>query len=89
MAKRPPSNCTMGRRSGGSTGRARKTIHSGLLPDLRSDSTTRSRFMARLRRWPELEATSACSRSLSPFRSTRFSSSKTASAPMPMRTTPG
>src|SRR5438067_1073920 len=31
------------------------TIHSGRLPDLRKASTTRSRFVAFLRRWPELE----------------------------------
>ena len=33
VAKRPPSNGTNGRRSGGRTGRASRTIHSGLLPE--------------------------------------------------------
>ena len=52
MAKRPPSSCTIGRRSGGSTGSTVRTIHCGLLPDLRSASTTRRRLVAFLRCWP-------------------------------------
>ena len=33
VAKRPPSNGTNGRKSGGSTGNTSITIHSGLMPD--------------------------------------------------------
>ena len=50
MAKRPPSSCTIGRRSGGMTGSTFRIIHSGRLPDLRKASTTRRRLAAFLRR---------------------------------------
>ena len=33
VAKRPPSNGTSGRKSGGNTGKTDNTIHSGLMPD--------------------------------------------------------
>src|SRR6266540_3703597 len=44
VAKRPPSSGTSGRSSGGMTGITSRIIHSGLLPDLRNESTTLSRF---------------------------------------------
>ena len=40
VAKRPPSRANIGRRSGGMTGRASKTIHSGLLLELLKASIT-------------------------------------------------
>jgi len=46
VANRPPSNCTMGRKSGGITGRMVRIIHSGRLPDLRNASTTFKRLVA-------------------------------------------
>ena len=42
VAKRPPSSCTIGRRSGGITGTASRIIHSGLFPEFLKDSTTSS-----------------------------------------------
>jgi len=53
VANRPPSSWTMGRRSGGSTGRTVTIIHSGLLPLFRNASTTRSCLLAFLRLWPD------------------------------------
>ena len=44
MAKRPPSSGTSGRSSGGITGTTSRIIHSGLLLDLRNESTTLSRL---------------------------------------------
>ena len=44
VAKRPPSSGTSGRSSGGITGITSRIIHSGLLPLLRNDSTTRRRL---------------------------------------------
>ncbi len=52
VAKRPPSSCTIGRRSGGMTGTASRTMPCGLLPVLRNASTTLSRLSARTLRWP-------------------------------------
>ena len=83
VAKRPPSSCTIGRKSGGRTGSIVITIHSGRLPDLRKASTTRSRFVAFFLRCPELDRVSPRS---SVARSSRLivrSRSRTASAPMP------
>ena len=48
VAKRPPSSGTSGRRSGGSTGSTVSTIHSGLLPDSRNDSSSFRRLDRRL-----------------------------------------
>ena len=52
VANRPPSSCTMGRRSGGMTGTASSTMPSGLLVVLRNAETTLSRFRARVFRCP-------------------------------------
>ncbi len=48
VAKRPPSNGTSGRKSGGSTGNTVRIIHSGLLPDSSKFSTSFKRFEKRL-----------------------------------------
>ena len=45
MANRPPSSCTIGLKSGGITGIASRTIHSGLFPDFSNDSITRKRLI--------------------------------------------
>src|SRR6185437_15673449 len=44
VAKRPPSSCTIGRRSGGMTGTQSSTMPMGLLRVLRNADTTFSRF---------------------------------------------
>src|SRR5699024_12182738 len=49
VAKRPPSSCTIGRISGGMTGNASSTIHSGLFPEFLNASTTSKRRIARVR----------------------------------------
>ena len=58
MAKRPPSSCTVGLRSGGSTGRTVKIIHSGLLPLRRKASITCNRLLALRRLCPDGECPS-------------------------------
>src|SRR5581483_11967989 len=55
VAKRPPSSWTIGRRSGGKTGRTVRIIHSGEVADLRNASTTFRRLVAFLRRCPTVE----------------------------------
>ena len=40
VANLPPSNCTIGLKSGGITGIASRIIHSGLFPDFLNASTT-------------------------------------------------
>ena len=44
VAKRPPSNGTNGRSSGGNTGNTSRIIHSGLMPDFWNASSTFKRF---------------------------------------------
>ena len=83
VANRPPSSCTIGRSSGGRTGRVVRTIQSGLFPLLRKDSMTRRRLIAFLRRCPEVDCISSCSPSRTASRSTPFSTFSTASAPIP------
>ena len=83
VAKRPPSSWTIGRRSGGMTGRTDRIIQSGRVPQRRNASMRRSRLMAFLRRWPELVRTSTWSERASSSRSIRLMISRTASAPMP------
>ena len=88
VAKRPPSSCTIGRRSGGMTGRVVRIIHSGRVPDLRNASTTRRRLIAFLRRWPEVCRISTCSRWARSSRSSCSMIFLTASAPMPASNMP-
>ena len=45
VAKRPPSNGTKGRKSGGNTGNTSSTIHSGLMPDFLKASSTFRRLV--------------------------------------------
>ena len=85
VAKRPPSSCTMGRRSGGITGTASRIIHSGLLPDSRKASTTSRRLMIRARFCPLASFRPAFSSTDSFSRSMACSSSLMDSAPMPTR----
>ena len=83
VAKRPPSSWTIGRRSGGMTGRTDRIIHSGRVPERRKASIRRRRLIAFLRRWPELVRTSTWSWRPRVSRSIRLMMSRTASAPMP------
>ncbi|OQA46333.1 MAG: hypothetical protein BWY52_00804 [Chloroflexi bacterium ADurb.Bin325] len=88
VAKRPPSNCTIGRSSGGSTGSRVRIIHSGRLPLLRNDSATRSRLAAFfLRCFDAVVAISLRSSLTIVSRSIFATSSRIASAPMPARKT--
>ena len=85
MAKRPPSSCTIGRSSGGITGTASRTIHSGLFSDLMNAFTTLSRLIARACFWP-FDVRIVSRRLLaSATRSRSRSRSRIASAPMPPR----
>ena len=88
VAKRPPSSCTIGRRSGGMTGRVDRIIHSGRAPDLRKASIRRRRLIAFLRRWPEVCRISTCSRWASSSRSSCSMIFLIASAPMPASNMP-
>ncbi len=83
VAKRPPSSCTIGRRSGGMTGRVDRIIHSGRAPDLRKASIRRRRLIAFLRRWPEVWRISTCSCWARSSRSSCSMIFLIASAPMP------
>ena len=85
VAKRPPSSCTMGRRSGGITGMASMIIHSGLFPEPRKASTTSSLLIIRARFWPLASRRPAFSSADSFSRSMACSSSLMDSAPMPTR----
>ena len=46
VAKRPPSNCTIGLKSGGNTGIISKTIHEGSEPEAINCPITRKRFIS-------------------------------------------
>ena len=83
MAKRPPSSCTIGRSSGGITGTASRTIHSGLFSDLMKALTTFSRLIARACFWPLDVWIVSRSEAASAFRSSPLSSSRIDSAPIP------
>src|SRR5215211_7367097 len=85
VAKRPPSSCTIGRRSGGRTGMASMTIHSGPLPLTRKASTTLRRLMAFWRFCPLEEAIVSLRTWASSSRFTWLMRSLIASAPMPPR----
>ncbi len=83
VAKRPPSSGTSGRSSGGSTGNTVITIHSGLLPDSRKDSTSFARLDSLFSLVSDfVELISSRSLTASTCRSMPLSNSKTASAPM-------
>ena len=82
VAKRPPSNCTIGRISGGMTGKTSIIIHSGRLPDCLNASATSKRLRIRVFFCPVASASSSRSCALSA--STSISSSRVliASAPI-------
>ncbi len=54
MAKRPPSNGTKGRKSGGNTGNTVNIIHSGLFPEETKASITFKRLVSFFSRVSEL-----------------------------------
>ena len=85
VAKRPPSNCTMGRSSGGNTGNTSITIQVGLLPLRTNESRISKRLIAFTFLGPVDLATTSLSFSYSAFTSIDAKSSFTASAPMPTR----
>ena len=85
VAKRPPSNCTIGRKSGGITGITSMIIHSGLFPDSRNASTTSSLLMIRARLCPVASFKPAFNSAASFSKSIASNSSLIASAPMPTR----
>ena len=85
MANRPPSSCTIGRRSGGITGMQSSTIPIGLLRVDRNAETTFSRFSARALRWPLPVRMVSRRLRASPSRSKLASRSWIACAPMPPR----
>jgi len=86
VAKRPPSNCTIGRKSGGITGITSIIIHSGLLPLFKNASQTSKRRI-RLRRLAKLFSLLTASLNSLANSSTfiSLSSSLIASAPIPTR----
>ena len=83
VAKRPPSNCTIGRRSGGITGITSIIIHSGLFPDPRNASTTSRRLIIRARFCPVASFSAVFNSSESFSRSIASNSSLMDSAPIP------
>ena len=83
VAKRPPDSWTMGRKSGGITGRVWRTIHSGFISAWRKPSTTLSLFVAFNCFWPVEFFTSSLKELDSLFKSRPFNTSKIASAPIP------
>ena len=83
MANRPPSSCTIGRRSGGITGTQSSTMPSGEFVVFRNDATTFSRLRARSFFCPlpvRIVSRRVCA---SASRSKFCSSVWSASAPMP------
>ncbi len=88
VAKRPPSNCTIGRISGGITGITVMIIHSGLFLEMRNASTTSSLLIILARFWPLESFNSFLKIPDSASRSMAFKSSSTASAPIPTRNAP-
>ncbi len=82
VAKRPPSSCTIGLRSGGITGTTSSTIHSGLLLDSLNASTTSRRRTIRTFFWPVASLSLLLRSSLNSSRLIFARSSCTASAPM-------
>ena len=82
VANRPPSSCTIGRRSGGITGSTVRIIHSGLFPECRNASTSSKRRILRILRWLLLLSTSSFSCSSKARRSRFCKSFWIASAPI-------
>ncbi len=85
VAKRPPSSCTIGLKSGGITGITVKIIHSGLFFDSRKASITSRRFIILALFCPEEFLSSDLSSVDSSSRSMLIKSSIIDSAPIPAR----
>ena len=83
VAKRPPSNGTNGRKSGGKIGSTFMIIHSGLLPEAANASINFKRFVTFLR-FVSLPISGSSSRicATSPSKSICCSKASTASAPI-------
>ena len=82
VAKRPPSNCNIGRRSGGITGNTVITIHSGWLSLSRKASTVSKRLINFLRLSPVAFFSSSVIIAYSFSKSTCSNKVFTASAPV-------
>ncbi len=83
VAKRPPSNGTNGRKSGGNTGRTVIIIHSGLLPEVWKASISFRRLLIFFRLVSELMVGNSSRICLiSVARSMPFNKSRIASAPI-------
>ena len=83
VAKRPPSNCTIGLKSGGITGIISNTIHSGLQLDLRNASTICNLLIIFLVFWPVVFFNSSRSSRVNLSKVNSFNNSLIASAPIP------
>ena len=83
VAKRPPSSCTIGLKSGGITGTTLSIIHSGLFPEFLNASTTSSLFTILALFCPDAFSRAAFNSTASFSRSIDESNSSTASAPIP------
>ena len=86
-AKRPPSSCTIGRRSGGITARRVRIVHSALMPAFLSELTSLMRFMIFLSFCPLLFSRSFSSSPTSVSRLIFMTISRSDSAPVPARKT--
>ncbi len=82
-ANRPPSNCTIGRKSGGITGSCVKNIHSGRIPASIIPRTSDSRRIMRLARAVEASAISVSSCFANCSKSVWAKILRIASAPIP------
>ncbi|MNW52594.1 hypothetical protein D3C74_301190 [compost metagenome] len=82
VAKRPPSSCTMGRRSGGMTGTASSTMPVGEFVVVRNALTTLRRLSARVFFWPLPERMISRRRSASAARSKSWRRFWIAAAPI-------
>ena len=75
VAKRPPSNCTIGLKSGGITGISVKIIHSGLVPAVKNASMTSILLMSLAAFWEVVFSSSSFNFATSDSKSTFLSSS--------------
>ena len=83
VANRPPSNCTMGRNSGGITGTASKIMLSGECLPSQKGFTTFTRWPERRRRCEEGDTRPSRNSSISSSKFTLDNNFFTASAPIP------
>ena len=83
VAKRPPSNCTNGLKSGGITGSTLKIIDCGLESLFLKSSTTCKRLINFLFFWPVVSAICSLKESANKSKSNFLINARTPSAPMP------